>query len=793
EAYRASIELAKERGPFPLFDKKKYLKSGFIKTLPSEIQKAIGEFGIRNSSLLTQAPTGTISTLFNVSSGCEPWFSLKFQRNTKLGSYEDGCPSYLKWLKEHSDEPKPLYFKTSQEILPKNHVEMLLLFSKHIDSSVSKCVVKGTPIATNKGIIPIENFSDSEHKCNTFYKPSKSYRVLDENGVSRKVTAHYYGGKKHCYRIRFNNGFELTAADTHLLKTADGWKSFKELNKGDKVFYRLNPIKTECSYVPLTQPIFTIYKNQKKYKFPEVLNELFAEFLGMWLANGSLNCNSISICEKDKKVRKRIIYLFKALFGEVGSYKNKRTGVWTYFINSRILAKYFKQNYGYDCVTKKVPLEILRSPASVQKAFLSGITLGGYKYRNNLVIYEGYSKQIALSISLILSSNGIKYYLGSKKVKKGLKLKKSFNVIGYFFDKSFLNPIENHKKNYRLINKEGLSIYVPEKVRTSALTLPKCGCKDSEQRKYYYNRRNLRSSLLDKDFVKGSLLKKCGFNKGVDSNLSFLLITDKFDAGIQPVYDIEVENKHSYLINGIVSHNTVNLPNSTTVKEVSDTFLYAMKNGAKGITIFRDGCKEGVLINKDKKNIIKEAKKAVHDLQHIKEEENSEERGHFKKRGNKTYGTTYRIQMQNHNLYITANRNKENQLVEVFATVGESKKPNAYHTSGVEDSWAEGLAKMISLALRAGVDTKSIIKNLKNIPSDKPVFVTIGDCPTSELIPSPPHAIGRVIEEESNGNKTSDLNLDEDNKICTECGSVNTKPKGPNCYVCLDCGNEGCG
>jgi len=61
------------------------------------------------------------------------------------------------------------------------------------------------------------------------------------------------------------------------------------------------------------------------------------------------------------------------------------------------------------------------------------------------------------------------------------------------------------------------------------------------------------------------------------------------------------------------------------------------------------------------------------------------------------------------------------------------------------------------------------------------------------LIPSPPHAIGRVIEEESNGNKTSDLNLDEDNKICTECGSVNTKPKGPNCYVCLDCGNEGCG
>lgn len=378
-AYLASIELAKEKGAFPLFDKEKFLESGFIKTLPDKIRKSIQDNGIRNSTLLTQAPTGSISALLSVSSGCEPWFALKFQRNTKLGSYEDGCPSYLEWVKNNPDKEKPSYFKTSQEIDPIDHVKMLLVFSKYVCSSVSK---------------------------------------------------------------------------------------------------------------------------------------------------------------------------------------------------------------------------------------------------------------------------------------------------------------------------------------------------------------------------------------------------------------------------------TVNLPNSADVKEISEIFQYAMKSGAKGITVFRDGCKDGVLINKDNKKIAKEAEKVVHDLQNLRNEETFEI-GQFRKRGNRTEGSTYRVHMQNHNLYITVNRNKDGELVEVFATVGESKNVNTSHTSGVEDSWAEGLGKIISLALRAGVDIKSIIRNLKNIPSDKPVFVTIGDCDSSELIPSPPHAIARIIEEESNKKVSvaperdnKDLSM---NKICRECGSQNTKSKGPTCYTCIDCGNESCG
>jgi hypothetical protein len=388
EAYKTSIELAKEKGSFPVFDADKLLEcSGFIQTLSPEIRADIKKHGLRNATLISVAPTGTIGTMYNVSTGCEPWFSLSYQRNTRMGSYEDGCPFYIKWKQENPDKEKPLYFKTAQEISPEDHVRMMILFSKYTDSSVSK---------------------------------------------------------------------------------------------------------------------------------------------------------------------------------------------------------------------------------------------------------------------------------------------------------------------------------------------------------------------------------------------------------------------------------TVNLPSKATTDDVNKIFFMAMENGVKGITIFRDQSKEGVLVKKpdnvEMPEVIwgkaqetpEEIKKNTDTLQ-ARKSEDPESRVLPKKRGNRLEGATYRVHMQGHNLYIIINKNTEGEIVEVFTTVGESKKTGAHHTSGVEDSWAEGLGKIISLALRAGVIPHSIIRNLKNIPSDKPLFTTIGDCP-SELISSPPHAIARVIEEEMRIPvkgivEKSDV---KETKRCENCGSINTRPKGSSCYECLDCFYEGC-
>ena len=71
--------------------------------------------------------------------------------------------------------------------------------------------------------------------------------------------------------------------------------------------------------------------------------------------------------------------------------------------------------------------------------------------------------------------------------------------------------------------------------------------------------------------------------------------------GKQPTYDLEIENVHSYKANGIIAHNTVNLPNNVTEEEVSTIYMKAWEDNLKGITVYRDGCRAGVMVSTDNK------------------------------------------------------------------------------------------------------------------------------------------------------------------------------------------------
>src|SRR6185436_11467670 len=88
-AYETSIELAQEKEPFPfLIDKDVFVEnSGFIQTLPVDIQDKIRKHGLRNSHLLTVAPTGSTGTLVGVSTGLEPYFAFSHYRSGRLGKF----------------------------------------------------------------------------------------------------------------------------------------------------------------------------------------------------------------------------------------------------------------------------------------------------------------------------------------------------------------------------------------------------------------------------------------------------------------------------------------------------------------------------------------------------------------------------------------------------------------------------------------------------------------------------------------------------------------------------------
>jgi ribonucleoside-diphosphate reductase alpha chain len=141
EAYIASTEIAAEKGPFPAFEKDKYLQGKFIQRLPKEIQEMIGRNGIRNGVLLTQAPTGTTSILAGVSSGIEPVYDFAFQRKDRLGVHTVYHPLFKAWKDAHPDETEaPDYFVNAKLLSPEEHVRMQASIQAYVDSSISKTV-----------------------------------------------------------------------------------------------------------------------------------------------------------------------------------------------------------------------------------------------------------------------------------------------------------------------------------------------------------------------------------------------------------------------------------------------------------------------------------------------------------------------------------------------------------------------------------------------------------------------------------------------------------------------------
>ncbi|MGR3584261.1 MAG: adenosylcobalamin-dependent ribonucleoside-diphosphate reductase [Pseudooceanicola nanhaiensis] len=146
ESYLASVDLAKEKGAFPLFDADPYLDSGTMRLMDEDVRDAIRENGIRNALLTSIAPTGTISLYAgNVSSGIEPVFAYSYTRKVlqKDGSRtEEKVVDYAvrMWRELKGDVELPDYFVNAQTLAPSEHVKMQAAAQKWVDSSISKTI-----------------------------------------------------------------------------------------------------------------------------------------------------------------------------------------------------------------------------------------------------------------------------------------------------------------------------------------------------------------------------------------------------------------------------------------------------------------------------------------------------------------------------------------------------------------------------------------------------------------------------------------------------------------------------
>ncbi|NLI68240.1 MAG: vitamin B12-dependent ribonucleotide reductase [Bacilli bacterium] len=153
-AYRTSIELAKEKGSFPFLVgeteeetielRKKFINTGYMKRMPEDIRQDILKYGIRNSHLLTVAPTGSTGTMVGVSTGLEPYFSFSYYRSGRLGKFiEVNAKIVDEFLAENPQYDKdnlPEWFVTAMDLTPEAHADTQCVIQRWVDSSISKTV-----------------------------------------------------------------------------------------------------------------------------------------------------------------------------------------------------------------------------------------------------------------------------------------------------------------------------------------------------------------------------------------------------------------------------------------------------------------------------------------------------------------------------------------------------------------------------------------------------------------------------------------------------------------------------
>lgn len=210
-AYKTSIELSKEKGPFPfLSDREKFINTGYMKKMPEDIRKDILKYGIRNSHLLTVAPTGSTGTMVGCSTGLEPYFAFSYFRSGRLGKFIEVkakiVEDWLEYNPEYKGKELPDIFVSAGQLKPEEHVDVQCIIQKWVDSSISKTVnaPKGFKVeqvediyiklykgGAKGGTVYIDGSRDSqvlslEDTDNVM--ESKDLQPLEEKNVPKKIT-----------------------------------------------------------------------------------------------------------------------------------------------------------------------------------------------------------------------------------------------------------------------------------------------------------------------------------------------------------------------------------------------------------------------------------------------------------------------------------------------------------------------------------------------------------------------------------------------------------------------------
>jgi intein/homing endonuclease len=650
-----------------------------------------------------------------------------------LGYQAEQAEAIIEYIAEHGhviDAPglRPEHYEVfdcamgERAISPMGHVRMMAAVQPALSGAISKCVTADTLVASSDGLIRLGSLHRGEAE-DSFRDEVLEVSSLDGD---RKTDAFYYGGIRPVRRVVLRSGHTITGTLPHRLLTVGRggleWKSLAEIEVGHAVAIQSGAEKWASTPHNLADiKVSELHGSQKKIILPAEMTLDLAFLLGAYAAEGHTTRRNwtITITNSVPGVLERVRDAWRTVFGLEARITADPGKCPSVVVSSKSAVEFMAVlGCGTRSSDKRIPDAVLRSPREMVLAFLQGLALDAYV-----------TVKTAPKWAICLDSPGMLDDLQAVMTNLGV-LHGRIAKYNKEYDKTYGEVYAAGLQGQLMVSL--VPFLEPDKAARAAEYLQRdCSAGTSDvvpgisgkdlyqlipitQSGVEHGRswRNEFTFLLDHrtQQVTRRTLERVSTLPGVvlpawlrqviDGNLHFSPVESVADAGEAEVFDLSVPVTHAFVANGIVNHNTVNLPESATIEDIEKIYFEGWKLGLKALAIYRDNCKVGQPLSVAKKKAAEVTEPgAPHEVRPVR-----------RRLPRQRSATVTRFSVAGAEGYMTASSYPDDGIGEVFLKLGKQGSTLA----GVMDAFSIA----ISVGLQYGIPLESYIAKFTNMRFD---------------------------------------------------------------------------
>jgi adenosylcobalamin-dependent ribonucleoside-diphosphate reductase len=657
-AYRVSAEMAERKGPFAAFTINRDAMLNVMRmhkeaaqAIPShkgamadplanlreaavtDWKEAVifGErYGYRNAQATVLAPTGTIGLLMDCdTTGIEPDFALvKYKKLAgggnvkivnqsvgralkKLGYSSQDVADALEYIKEHDTiegwtKLKDSVFlsvfdcasrcgkKGTRMLAPMAHLKMMAAAQPFLSGAISKCLVGETIVPTSAGLLRLGSLYNGQQKPDSFRE--LSIDVASRAGTET-ASAFYYNGRQQTVLVSLADGRVEHGTPQHRVLVAEGtglqWKTLAELQPGDWVASKLGTEMWGSDKRIEFTPSPYYGSQHKETVFPTKMSPQLGLLLGMLTADGHITeANyTVGLTKGDDAVLSTFAALIKELFNlDATPSSDPRSNAKFMAIHSKHVVE-FLHSIGFS--KSHIPDCILAASRDTVLAYMSGLYLDGWVAQSICISQKAIS--LTRDLQQVWANLGVHTYFTDNVVDDVNY--RVLQVSGGYRKRAaeLLHFLEPHKaeRARALDNGENRDVFPFSAVRAQLGDR----LRETHRTQQFRNILDPRTQYVRMTTMADPELRPMLDVSDEVFGYVYTQVASVEDGGTRHVFDLSVPGSHSYVANGVVSHNTVNLPNEATVDDVRELYEAGWTLGLKAVAIYRDGCKASQPLN----------------------------------------------------------------------------------------------------------------------------------------------------------------------------------------------------